>query len=157
MIAIGTRLALLASIAALAPAAAHAQAPDAEVRAVVNKLFDGMRAGDSAVVRSVFHPAARLVTTLTRNGAPIAQIDSLEQFVRAVGTPHAAVWDERLANTTVQIDGNLASVWTDYTFYAGDRLSHCGVNSFQLVKTADGWRIIALADTRRREGCPALK
>ena len=147
---------ILVAAIAIAPTA-RAQAPDAEVRAVVKKLFDGMRAGDSAVVRSVFHPAARLVTSLTRNGAPIVQIDSLEEFVRAVGTPHTPAWDERLANTTVQIDGTLASVWTDYTFYAGDRLSHCGVDAFQLVKTADGWKIIALADTRRREACPSLK
>ena len=151
-----TRFVLLAAIAVFT-SSARAQAPDAEVRAVVNRLFDGMRTGDSSVVRSVFHPAARLVTTLTRNGAPVVQIDSLEQFVRAVGTPHSPAWDERLANTTVQIDGNLASVWTDYTFYAGDRLSHCVVDAFHLVKTADGWKIIALADTRRREGCPSLK
>jgi hypothetical protein len=41
----------------------------------------------------------------------------------------------------------------EYRFYVGERFSHCGVDSFHLVRTADGWRIVDLADTRRREGC----
>jgi hypothetical protein len=53
----------------------------------------------------------------------------------------------------VHVDGGLASVWTEYAFYVGERLNHCGVDAFHLVRTAEGWRIIDLADTRRREGC----
>ena len=132
-----------------------AQPPDAPVRAAIARLFDAMRAGDSATVRAVFHPSALLATALTRGGGA-AQVDSLEQFIRAVGTPHAEVWDERLGAVTVQMDGPLATAWAEYTFYAGDRLSHCGVNAFQLVRLgAADWKIIALTDTRRREGCPA--
>jgi hypothetical protein len=72
---------------------------------------------------------------------------------------HAApqVWDERLGATTVHVDGPLAVVWAEYSFYAGTKFSHCGVNAFQLVKTADGWRILALTDTRQRTGCPAQR
>jgi hypothetical protein len=40
-----------------------------------------------------------------------------------------------------------------YVFYVGDRFSHCGVDSFQLVRISAGWRIIQIADTRRKEGC----
>ncbi len=74
--------------------------------------------------------------------------------MRAVGTPHAEVWDERLRNTAVRVDGPLASVWTEYAFYAGPRFSHCGVDARQLARTAAGWRIVALVDTRQRTGCP---
>jgi hypothetical protein len=37
----------------------------------------------------------------------------------------------------VQIDDNLAAVWTEYEFYVGKNFSHCGVNAFQLVKNAE--------------------
>ena len=47
----------------------------------------------------------------------------------------------------------LASVWMDYRFYVGECFSHCGVDTFHLVRTAEGWRIVDLADARRREGC----
>lgn len=136
------------------PAAAQRAEPEREaVLAPIRQLFDGMRRGDSAAVRAVFHPGAFLATALVRDGAPAVRGDSLEAFVRAVGTPHDEVWDERLFNEEVRIDGPLAAVWTEYSFYAGTRFSHCGVDAFQLARTADGWRIIALTDTRRRDGC----
>jgi hypothetical protein len=53
----------------------------------------------------------------------------------------------------VHVDGPLAVVWTDYAFFAGQKFSHCGVDAFQLARTPAGWRIVALADTRKTEGC----
>lgn len=133
-----------------------AQSNDAERKAVlatVHRLFDGMRKGDSSVVRAVFHPQAFLATALVRQGTPVVQVDTLEAFVRAVGTPHDEAWDERLRNERVEMDGPLATVWTEYSFYAGEKFSHCGVDAIQLARTAEGWRIVALTDTRRRQDC----
>ena len=133
--------------------AAHplaAQTPvEVEVRGVIDHLFDGMRAGDSAVVRSTMHPEARLVTTAIRDGAPALRVESIDDFIRAVGTPHDAVWDERISAVEVRVDEPLATAWMDYRFYAGERFSHCGVNAFQLFRAADGWKIIQITDTRR--------
>ena len=88
-----------------------------------------------------------------RNGTPEMRVDSVDAFVRAVGSPHTETWDERTSGEVVHLDGPLAVVWTDYAFYAGSRFSHCGVDTFQLARTASGWKIVALADTRRRDGC----
>ncbi len=150
----------VASIVAAAvsfPAVAHAQASTAspEVMAVVQRLFDGMRAGDSAVVRSVFHPQVRMLTATMRDGAPALQIQNgADGFVRAVGTPHPQPWDERTYDEKVEIDGSIASVWTEYTFHLGTTFSHCGFDHFLLAKDATGaWKIVELADTRQREGC----
>ncbi|CAN5870818.1 nuclear transport factor 2 family protein [soil metagenome] len=146
------RIALLLILLAF-PSSALAQSAEQEVMATVQRLFDGMRAGDSTVVRSVFHPSARLVSVGMREGAPVLREDAIDAFVAAVGTPHDEVWDERIWNTQVRVDGNLATAWMDYAFYLGERLSHCGVNAFQLFRGPEGWRIIQIADTRRREGC----
>ena len=40
-----------------------------------------------------------------------------------------------------------------YAFYLDGELHHCGVNAFQLVRTADGWAAFSIADTSREEGC----
>jgi hypothetical protein len=152
--------ALAAQAAPAVPPAAPSVTPAAEraaVLATVQGLFNAMRAGDSARVRAAFHPSARLASALVRNGQPELKLDSVSVFARAVGTPHPDVWDERLGATTVHVDGPLAVVWAEYSFYAGTKFSHCGVNAFQLVKTADGWRILALTDTRQRTGCPAQR
>jgi hypothetical protein len=78
---------------------------------------------------------------------------SAEEFKNAVGTPHEDIWDERISNVKIQLDGNLAQVWMNYSFYLNDKFSHCGVNAVQLIRTNNGWKMIHLADTRRLTDC----
>lgn len=136
-----------------APPARSAAEERVAVLAAVKAMFDGMRKGDSAAVRAVFHPQAQLSTTRMRNGQPIVEMDTLASFLGAVGTPHDVVWDERTHDEEVRVDGAIAQAWTPYEFWAGEKFSHCGVNAFTLARTADGWKVIALVDTRRRTGC----
>lgn len=131
---------------------AAAQAPEDDVIEVVTRLFDGMRAADTTAMRATFHPDIRLVTTGTREGRPVATVVPVEQWLAGVAGTEA-VLDERIHDPVVQVADGLATVWTFYTLHVGDRFSHCGVDAFQLVRTEDGWKIIEVADTRRREGC----
>lgn len=143
------------------PAAPAARPPlstaEAEVAAAIDRLFDGMRAGDSAQVRAAFHPAARLQSVGVREGAPVLMTDSVGAFVAAVGRPHDQVWDERIEGLEVKVDGNFATAWMRYAFYLGERMTHCGVNALHLFRGADGaWKITQITDTRRREGCAPI-
>ncbi len=126
--------------------------PEDEVMQTIHQLFDGMRKGDSTVVRSAFHEEARLLTVVNQEQTVLHE-GSVNQFVEAVGTPHEEVWDERIYDVTVQIDGDIAAVWAPYTFYLGEQLLHCGVNAFQLVRFKEKWKIIQITDTRRKTGC----
>lgn len=122
----------------------------AGIESVLTTLFDGMRTRDTAAMRSVFEPNASM-QSLRADGVGF---DSIEGWLKGVAdAPADLVLDERLGDRVIQIDSNLASVWVDYTFYIGDRISHCGVNSIQLAKRGDSWRIFSVVDTRHREGC----
>lgn len=134
----------------ISQAPAVPQPVDGEVVAVVQKVFEGMRRGDSALVRPLFHARARLIT-LTSRGVRIQE--TVEDFVRMIGSPRAEVLDEQLFNVRTSVDGALASVWADYKFYRGSRLNHCGVDHFLLVKEGGAWKILELADTRRTANC----
>lgn len=148
------RLLPLLALLLLTALPARAQTAEDSVHAVITRLFDGMRAGDSTVVLSVFHPQARLMSTgRNREGGYVLREDAIAGFARQVGTPRPEVLDERLTSVEVRIDGPLATAWTPYQFYVGPQFSHCGVNSFQLVRTDDGWKILHIVDTRRRAGC----
>jgi hypothetical protein len=124
-------------------------------RAVVERLFDGMRAGDSTTVRSAFHPNASMHTVAeSEGGDPIVRAGNVDDFVAAVGRPHTRQWDERTFDVEVRVDGHMASAWVPYAFYLGDEFSHCGVNSIQLVRTVGGaWKILQILDTRHTTGC----
>ncbi len=124
-----------------------------EVMEVVFRLFEGMRQGDSSMVSSVFTDDVRMYTVFGPDKDNKFNIDNVDGFLKAVGTPHETVWDEPIWDYTVQIDGNLAHVWTKYAFYAGDKFSHCGVDDFQFVRTSEGWKAFSLADTRQYTDC----
>jgi hypothetical protein len=145
--------------ALLFPAALHAQSDSAAVMGTITRLFDGMRAGDSAMVRSTFDARIRLISSGARQGKVVTTVEpNGDGFVKAVGTPHPDVWDERIRNPRVQVDGALASVWVDYAFFAGTKFSHCGIDHFLLAKDdAGAWKVLQLSDTRRQTGCEAWK
>lgn len=147
-----TALALFACVLLTLPATAQ-PAGDGEtaVRAVVDRLFDGMRAGDSTAVRATFAPSMRLMTVMRRGGEVVVTETPADRFVEAVGAPHEAVWDERIWDVEVRVDGPLAAAWAPYAFYLGERLSHCGTNAFQLAKLNGEWKILQITDTRRTD------
>jgi len=124
------------------------------VKQTINSLFDGMRKGDSTMLRAAFAKDMILQSVSTdKAGKVVLSTENANDFVKAVGTPHAAIYDERITFGTINIDGDLASVWAPYQFYLGDKFSHCGVDVFQLLKSADGWKIIYIVDTRRKDNC----
>ena len=134
--------------------ALQAQDEAAAVKKTIETLFDGMRAGDSSMVHSVMMDTVIMQTiAANRQGKIVLSEGSLQNFLNSVGTPHKDVYDERILDYEIKIDGPMASAWTPYEFYVGERFSHCGVNSFQLMKTDEGWKMIYLVDTRRRQGC----
>lgn len=128
---------------------------EAELLAVVNAVFDGMKKSDTALVRRQFHTKARMITVDSRSPGPRIE-ESIDGWIESLGRPRTEVLDEQLFNVRTMIDGSLASVWADYKFFRGTTLNHCGVDHFLLVKEGGAWKIIELADTRRRENCQGI-
>jgi ketosteroid isomerase-like protein len=133
----------------LTSAPTSAQSPEDSVVSVITGFFDAMRENDSSAARTAFTPDAHLFRA-TPNGLQRNDIDGI---ITAIGNPKESVWDEVIWDTEVHIDGNLASVWTKYAFYRGTSFSHCGVDSFQLYRQPDGWKIYLITDTMRQQGC----
>ena len=148
-------LAVIGLALAVSTASALAQSADsAAVLKVAESVFDAMRKRDTVMLKAAFAPDARLTTAAAaRDGSPRVTSEKLESFVSALAQPSDSVWDEKTFAHQVRLDGNLATVWMEYDFYLGSQFSHCGVDAFQLARFAEGWKIVALADTRRRAGC----
>ncbi|MGH7481959.1 MAG: nuclear transport factor 2 family protein [Longimicrobiales bacterium] len=123
---------------------------EAEVLGVIRGLFDGMRQADTVAIRASFHPEARLVTTGEQDGRPTVQIIPIDRFIASIASAQGYL-DERTYDPVVHIDGNLAQVWTFYTFDLAGTFSHCGTDAFLLVRTDAGWKIINVADTRYQD------
>ncbi|WP_133163285.1 nuclear transport factor 2 family protein [Siphonobacter curvatus] len=128
------------------------QAEEPAIRAVVDRLFEGMAKKDTNLVRSVFHPSARLQATFVNGqGQPVLKSQNIDVFVKAIGSiPSDTNVEERITSCEIRVDDRLATAWAFYEFYANKEFSHKGVDAFQFYKTEQGWKIIQLSDTRRK-------
>ena len=133
---------------------AESQTPEDSVKAVINQLFDAMRNIDGAKLKDAFTDSAILQTIgRTKEGEIRIVNEPIDNFVKSISRLPKDSADERISFEDIKIDGPLASVWTPYKFYYAGKFSHCGVNSFQLVRINGRWKIQYLIDTRRRLGC----
>src|SRR6187549_4260701 len=130
----------------------NAQTAEDSARAVVNQLFTAMKTVDAALLKDAFADSAVLQTIRRKqDGTFFVQNEKVSDFVEQIGKAKKDSLDERITFETVKIDGPLAIAWTPYKFYYAGNFSHCGVNSFQLVRINGRWKIQFLIDTRRRQ------
>ena len=139
----------LAAAAFPGDTAAQTSTDEEAVRTVVTTLFEAMAARDTATMAALFADNARFAG-LGREGVVYT---TPGEFLSAVASATGPAWIERTYDTDVKIDGPLASVWAYYTLHLGEDFSHCGYDAFQMLKIGDAWKIVHLADSRRREGC----
>jgi hypothetical protein len=137
--------------------ASHAMAQNAEVeqvKTVINELFTAMKNADSAGIEKVFAEGAIMETIAkTKQQTDTVRSNTVRQFASSIKRQPVGSLDERIEFGSVLVDANLAHVWTPYQFYFNGNFSHCGVNSFELVKLNGAWKIRYLIDTRRKENC----
>lgn len=131
-----------------------AQNDEAAIKYTIVRLFEGMRKSDSVMIRSAFASQGILQTVAkNKEGKIFIETEPLDSFIVFVNQPHKELYDERVTFDMIKIDDELAMAWTPYKFYIGDKFSHCGVDSFQLIKVNGEWKIQYLIDTRRRRNC----
>ena len=127
-----------------------AQTAEDSVKAVVNKLFAAMKQSDAKSLQECFADSA-ILQTITRSGK--IRNDAVKDFISQISSLPKDSADERIMFDVVKVDDGLAIAWTPYQFYYAGKFSHCGVNSFQLIKVSGVWKIQYLIDTRRRLNC----
>jgi hypothetical protein len=129
----------------------QAQTTEDSVKATINRLFEGMKKADTTVLKSAFTDDPILHTVATNKKKKVyVRVEKFNDFVKISGQQKEGEADERVRFETIRIDGPLATVWAPYEFYYKGKFRHCGVNSFQLVRLEDGWKINYLIDTRRK-------
>ena len=124
------------------------------VKVVVNKMFTAMKNADAALSQSCFADSMILQTiAINKEGNIIIQNENPADFINFISKELPGNADERISFETIKTDGLLAMAWTPYTFYYKGQFSHCGVNSFQLVRFKGEWKIQYIIDTRNKKGC----
>lgn len=124
-----------------------------EIEKPIRNLFLGMKNADPALLNSAFSDTA-ILQTITKTGV---KTEDIKEFINSISKTEKGDLDERITIEAIHVNGNLASVFTPYSFYFKGKFSHCGANSFQLVKQNEEWKIQYIIDTRRKDNCKEIK
>lgn len=125
-------------------------AQEADVKKTIQIFFDGMQKGDTLKIKSVCKDMVLQSVGESTKGTTLTTENTADFLKSIASIPNDIKIEERLLDYKIQIDGSLAHAWTPYEFYVNGKLSHKGVNSFQLFKDNGNWKIIYIADTRRK-------
>jgi hypothetical protein len=116
-------------------------------QAIVTKDKPGMAAlfyNETVVWRASGHPASReALSRMTGEPAQVVQNEGAYDFLDDPQLAAISI-EERFYNPVIRSDGQIATVTFDYDFRAQGQIQNWGTESWQLVKTPDGWRILHL-------------
>jgi hypothetical protein len=143
-------LIICAQVSAQAPSKKSDDGQEAVM--VANRLFEAMREKNGVMIRALFTPEGQLVAIdkpRTGDGLSTTRVFTAEAFAKLISESKAGEFIEKMAQPEVKIFGDMALVYGSYTFHVGDKFSHCGTNSFHLIRTVDGWKIANAASTLR--------
>ena len=121
-------------------------------KVIVEDFFIAFHTKDTVALRELCHPEIVLRTVANTKEGYKLEAENFDDFLKSIATiPANLKIFEKLIDYKVEIDGNLAHVWTPYEFYVNDKLSHIGANAFTLYNDNGKWQIIHLIDTRRKK------
>jgi ketosteroid isomerase-like protein len=124
-------------------------AQEAEVKKAVETFFVGFNGKDVDKVKSVCSDRLILHSVEVHAGGNKITEETSENFFKWLQDAGTKIkFEERIKEYKIQTDGHIAHVWAPYEFYINGKLSHKGVDSFELIRVKDGWKILYLIDTR---------
>ncbi|MFV8224458.1 nuclear transport factor 2 family protein [Christiangramia aquimixticola] len=121
----------------------------------VENFFEAFHDQDTIRLKQMAHQEARLQSvSKDKAGKTVLVTEEYGKFIKGIASiPPDAEFKETIHEFRVEENGLMATVNTPYSFHFNGKFSHCGVNTFQLVKFEGEWRIVYLIDTREKEGC----
>jgi hypothetical protein len=122
---------------------------------VIQQFFKAMNTQDSVLLKSTLHKSATLETIKKSDYKIEIQQTELSKFISAIGNKNLNyTFEERILNyDSIFNDGILATAWLPYELYVNKAISHCGVNTINLVYEENTWKIIRILDTRKKTNC----
>lgn len=124
-------------------------AQEAAVKKATETFFQGLNTVNTEKIKTVAAESFILQSVeVHTQGNKFTQETAQEFYASLTKVAEKVKFEEKVSEYKVQTDGHIANVWAPYEFYINGKLSHKGVNSIQLVKFNEGWKIVYIIDTR---------
>jgi len=127
------------------------QAQEKEVQQTIETFFNAFHQRDSIQLKSVCSENLVLHSISESGNGTKFSVEKASTFYTSIATiPLTMKFEEKILSYNIQMDGGMAHAWTPYEFYVNGKLSHSGVNSFQLFNDNGVWKVVYILDTRRK-------
>lgn len=124
----------------------------AAVMDVIEAFFAGMTAKDTESMQKIMTEDGILYGYReTAEGVVVfnpTHSAYLENLAAREGIPVERIWEPE-----IMLHDRIAVVWTPYDFHSDGVFSHCGMNSFSMLKMDDGWKITGVVFSVQPENC----
>jgi hypothetical protein len=150
------------ALTAQTPAASAAQiqtasdhlADETAIEQVMKRYHAAIVAHNGTALSGLFLPDANLWLNVLTDSAyaqaqaksPTAQkvrVSNYRDFAKLVSTTPKS-FDPEHSNVVIHTDGTIAAVYFDFVFNVDGKANNRGSETWQLVKAADGWRIVSI-------------
>ena len=126
---------------------------EAAVMAPINAMFSGLEARDGAMILAQTRlDGGATVATEKADGTHSVRHLSWADFAGGI-KPGPERYKETLLDPAVEVDGDVAMVWSRYVFTIDGKPHHCGVDHFDLVRENGAWKIQNVTWSSRTTGC----
>lgn len=144
-----------APVAASTPGIAPAPAEEAAILQVIDTFLIAVGNGDRALQASVELPDGGLAIYRSRDGVagPVRRMPASD-FQKP--TPNHDPFVEMYWAPDILVRGSFAQAWTPYVLRDNGAVVHCGINAFQMVKLAGGWKIHSALSSMEPQACDEL-
>lgn len=124
---------------------------------VLTRFVEGLRKKDTSIWNDLFYPKSNLYAFRKDEGGNwIPNYRTKEDMIAVLEVEERAL-DQIFWNPTVLIRGPVATIWSPYELRRGGETSHCGIDSFSLVKIDGDWKIFSIIFTAEARACRELQ
>ena len=122
----------------------------------VNQFFKILETKDTVLYNTLVYPNAQIWTIRPQQDTlKIAMRSFSDDMISLVEMK--PVIEETPMSYEIKVHNNIAIVWAPYTLSLSGKFSHCGVDVFTLLKSAEGWKIVSTVYSVEPDGCASLK
>jgi hypothetical protein len=118
----------------------------------VNTFFEALSSNDAPLAATVMIDDGVLYGYVEgADGLRLVRM-TISEYIDAMASRTDSLL-ERIWDVQVLEEDRLAMAWTPYDFYVNGAFHHCGVNSFNLIRADEGWKIAAVVYSMKTASC----
>ena len=120
------------------------ESEEAAVMAALNAWFAGIDAADAEAIRRQIRMeggGGATVAAVRADGTRSVRHLSWDQYLAGVKPGGPRLRERFSGRPAIEVDGDIAMVWGDFTLSVDGRQATCGVDHFDLIRENGTWRV----------------